>query len=866
MNGLFKAGLFAAASLSALSASAARAQDAPAQAPSPAPASSQVQDIVVTAQFREQKLIDVPITITALTGKQLTEYGVQDLHDLSLHTPGFYVQNQSVNDPGIVMRGVTTDSTDPTNEPRVSIFQDGVYISQVPAANVALFDIERVEVAKGPQTALYGRAALTGAVNIIDDKANERGFDWSFLAETGNYNEHLLQGMVNVPLASDFAVRVALYDDERDGFIKNDLGGDALNGVSTRAGRVSFNYRPSAQLNDDLIVNFQYDDPSGVDFKNTTFYPSNPTTGQVLGNLSPFSSAALDGSPVLENGAFPNDKREIESVTNILSYRISDSLKLTSTSAFRHYWTTELFDPDGFSFPILTGLSEGRGTEISQDFRLNYDPGGKFSAFAGVNAFGDSEQGAVSLAFDEPVALALVTGALNRTNPNAGPASAYTNTAVEEAELQGTLASVGLSVPSSQLLGLANNLNQNQSHLETSEDASHTEAYDVYLDATYRLTEKFEITGGIRYSDTNKTSKFASSVDSRSILGGLIGVTELAAPAKLNAATTGNCSIPQVVAANQLCQLLAGLATPGATSLAFPAALPLFADQSQPTAGNGEKNGAALSDQGFAGNITARYIFSPTLNAYVTYSRGRRPEVLSALAPSTPFGPARFDTVAAETIDNYEGGVKSRFFGGKLSLEGAIYYDTYNNFQTTILEGSQFVTTDAGDETTYGFEGQASWAITPMADVYATYTFTHARFANGIFDGNQPRLTPDHAVTLGGSYRIPAFGGVFDIRPNYRWQSKVFFNDDDGNPKIQEEEGPLVTPIQFNQYQNPYSLVDLRISYAPVGAHWKVEVFGTNITNTHYLKDSGNTGSDIGLPTDIPGEPAFYGVSFTIRR
>jgi outer membrane receptor protein involved in Fe transport len=60
--------------------------------------------------------------------------------------------------------------------------------------------------------------------------------------------------------------------------------------------------------------------------------------------------------------------------------------------------------------------------------------------------------------------------------------------------------------------------------------------------------------------------------------------------------------------------------------------------------------------------------------------------------------------------------------------------------------------------------------------------------------------------------------------------------------------------------------VDLRISYAPVGAHWKVEVFGTNITNTHYLKDSGNTGSDIGLPTDIPGEPAFYGVSFTIRR
>ncbi len=862
-----KLGMLGAVSAVVMTAAAAHAAEAQTAlgVPSSTP-DTPVQEITVTAQFREQKLVDVPITLTALTGKQLADYGVQDLHDLSLHTPGFYVQNQSVNDPGIVMRGVTDDSTDPTDEPRVSIFQDGVYISQIPAANVALFDIERVEVAKGPQTALYGRAALTGAVNIVDNKATEKGFDWTFTAEAGNFNDHLLSGMVNLPLGDSFAIRIAGYDDERDGYIKNVLGGDALNGVSARAGRIALNYRPNARFSDDLIVNFEDDNPSGTDFKNTTFSPSNPTTGQVLGTLSPFSSAALDGAPGLDKGAQPHVNRTIESVTNILTYRISDALKLTSTSAFRHYYGKELFDPDGFSFPILTGLSSGHGSEISQDFRLNYDPGGKVSGVIGFSAFGDNEQGTTALAFDEPLALALVTGVLNRTNPNAGPVSAYTSAPLEAAEIQGLLKSVGLNVSSAELSGIAANLNANQAHLESATVGSHTEAYDLYADGTYRLTDKIEITGGVRYSYENKTSKYAGSVASRSILGGLIGVTDLAAAAKLNPASTGNCTLPPVLAANQACQILAGLAAPGATSLAFPAALPLFADQAQPTAGNGQKNGAALSDSGFAGNITARYIFSPDLNVYALYSRGRRPEVLAALAPSTPFGAARFKTAPAETIDNVEGGVKARLLGGKLSFDGAVYYDDYQHFQTTILQGSQFVTTDAGDQTAYGFEGQGAWKVTPMTDLFATYTYTHARFTNSIFDGNHPRLTPDHVFTLGGSFRVAALGGVFDLRPNWRWQSKVFFNPDNGNPAIQAEEGPLIAPIQFNQFQKAYSLVDLSLSYAPRGGNWSVKAFATNLTNTRYLKDSGNTGSDIGLPTDIPGEPRLYGLSVTIHR
>ena len=281
MGAVSALGLMSAMPLAAHAQTAAVASDVP-------------PEIVVTAQKREQKLSDVPITITAYTGATLEKQGLQDLHDISVRTPGFYFQNQSVNNPGIVMRGITDDSTDPFDEPRVSIYQDGVSISQIPAAFTQLFDIERVEIAKGPQTTLYGRSALTGAVNIIQNKATEKGFDWMVHGEAGNDNYTFIEGMVNIPLGDAFALRLSGVDKQRDGYIKNLAGGDRLNGVDTAAGRIALNYHPNAAFNDDLLFNYERDRPSGTDFKNKTFNPSNPATGAVLGNTSPFSAAALD--------------------------------------------------------------------------------------------------------------------------------------------------------------------------------------------------------------------------------------------------------------------------------------------------------------------------------------------------------------------------------------------------------------------------------------------------------------------------------------------------------------------------------------------------------------------------------------------
>jgi len=839
MRSAFRVGLCAAASASALGAASAWAAD------EASPAASQVQEIVVTAQKREQKEIDVPITLTAYSGAYLAKIGVQDLHDLSLRTPGFFLQNQSVNDPGLVMRGITTDSTDPTNEPRVSIYQDGVSISQIPAAAVELFDNQRVEVAKGPQTTLFGRSALTGAVNIIQNKASEDGFDWSVHAEGGNYDYGYIGGMVNIPVGDSFAVRFAGVDKTRDGYIKNDLGG-GLNGEGTLALRLALNYHPNSNFNDDLLLNYERDDPGPTEFKSVTFAPSNPTTGQVLGDIAPNSSAALSSTPALDNGQPLGVHREIQGVTNILTYKFNRAFTLTSTTAWRRYTSLEIYDPDGFSFPLLTGSDQGAGNEYSQDFRVNFNPGGRFSAFGGASVFDDRGRENTGFILNEPLLLGLVTGVLNRANPSAGPVSAYTSPQLLAGELQGLAGAYGVGLPGAQALAIAKNLNQN--NFEYDSITSQTLSYDLYFDGTYKVTDKFEVSAGVRYTADQKKTYNAETVGSRSVLGGVLGA--LAQPAAVRNA------------------ILGGLAVPGAANIppsaAFP--IPLFGLIYQPTEGNGGVDQASLNDGGLSWRATGRYAFTPDLDVYATYARGRRPEVLASDGASTPFGPTVFSREPSETLDDYEGGVKARLFDRRLSLDGAIYYNQYHHFSTTLFENNQFVTVDAGNATTYGFEGQGTWAVTPMADIFATYTYTHGRYDNGILQGNQFRLTPEHVVTLAASLRYHALAGVFDLIPNFRYSSKQFFNADNGNPAIFKEEGLLVQPIQYNQYQNGYGVFDLRLSYTPDQGHWKVEAFATNLTNTKFLKDDGNTGLDLGLPTVIAGEPRFYGVSFTIRR
>lgn len=757
-----------------------------------APVSAQVLDpggvanlgeIIVTAQKREQSSTDVPIALTAYSGEFLKAIGVQEFEELSLFVPGFEVQNQSPNNPGFVIRGITSDSGEATTEPRVSVFQDGVSISRSRGSYIELFDNERIEIAKGPQSTLYGRGALIGAVNVVQNKARLGSFGGEAEVEVGNYGYYLVGGALNVPLAEGLALRVSGRIKQRDGFVEDLLNGDDFNSTDTTAFRVALRGELGPRLMADVIVNVQFDDPSGTSFKSLTFLPTDPVTGAVIGDLGRNSGAALTSAPGFEKDQPLGLDREVYGVTGLLEYELNDAFSLSSITAFRQFQGIEVFDPDGFALDIFVFAEDAEAKMASQELRLNYDAGGSVTAFAGVSYYWEKGSQRVPLRTNERAfALLNTPGGLPRPNG-----------------LSQTLIN---SIPG--LRPLKTN------HLETFTNFGETRAVDVFADATWAVSDRLELTAGVRFTSEDKESGYGSQLNNGgSVLGG---------------------STPTI-----------------ARGLII-----------QPTA-MGRPQFQSIKDDGFTYRLVGRYELADNLNVYASYATGRRPVVLSVSGPTTPGGNVRFSELPSEDVQSFEIGAKGEFFDRTLTLESSIYDYGYENFQTTIRnDAGQFVSINAGEASSYGYEGQGSWRPVDSFTAFVTYAYNHSRFDIGAFKGNSFRLAPDHTLSVGARVSANVLGGQVAAVPTYTWQSKVFFDNNNDRPDLQAVDRIV------DEFQDSYGLLNLRLSYTPDNANWKVTAFGTNLLDEAYIKDAGNTGDAFGIATFIGGEVRYFGLGFSV--
>lgn len=811
-----------------------------------------VGEIIVTAQFREQSLVDVPIALTAIDGETLDRIGVEDFEELSRYVPGFQVQNQSPNNPGFVMRGITSDAGTAFNEPRVSVFQDGVSISKSRGAFVELFDLERVEIAKGPQSTLYGRSALIGAVNLIQNKADPSGFAASARGEYGNFGYILGEAMINVPLGDTTALRISGRHRSRDGTVENLLGGKDFGSLDSTAVRAALRLEPGGRFTLDVIGNYQKDTPTGTAFIALTQSQTDPATGEVLDELSPFSGAALSSDPGVENERPLGFDREVYGVTGLARYELSDSLDLSSVTAWRRFNALEVLDADGTSLPILAAAEDARGKQVSQDLRLRWDNGGPLSAFAGGSYFRESGSQRTPTSFDERVLLAQITGFLNggipgRPADEPAPISVLTTQALDAQLLRGLAGASGVSVSNTLANAIAANLKP--AHRETATNFGRTEAWDAFADVTWQPVERLELNAGLRYSHDSKRSAISSAVlNGRSILGGFIGA--LSQPSAVRTA------------------LLNALAVPGAATIPESASypVPLFGLAGQPTANNGDVIASMLSDDGWSYRATARFEPGDNSSVYLGYGRGRRPQELSVRTPSTPGGAARFETLLAETVDSFEIGAKTTAMGRRLHLDGAVFHYRYRNFQTTEQVGVLFVTTNAGKARSTGFEGQVRYEASDNLQFFANYAYNHSRFRSGARRGNQFRLSPDHSFAVGllGEVPLGEHSGSISFAPTLTYQSKTFFDSDNDRPELQQQPNALVADNVQDEFQNGFALVNARLGYVAPSGKWKIEGFVENLFDKRYLKDAGNTGDAIGLATGVPGTPRTYGVALSV--
>jgi len=260
--------LLAASAIALIAATPAMAQDKPTTPPAPPPAAapqatddSQIGDIVITAQRQSESLQSVPIAVSAFDSTALKSQQINTTSDLQLTLPNItftksnFTSSSSFNIRGIgdLCVGVTCDAA------------TGIHVNDVPVLGSPIFqneyfDVERIEVLRGPQGTLFGRNATGGVINFISAKADLSGIHASGDIEYGNYNSIRVKGMLNIPLGNIFGIRVAGYYLNRDGYTKNISTNSQIDGRNQYDIRVSLRFQPTPNTTLDIVGHYFKED------------------------------------------------------------------------------------------------------------------------------------------------------------------------------------------------------------------------------------------------------------------------------------------------------------------------------------------------------------------------------------------------------------------------------------------------------------------------------------------------------------------------------------------------------------------------------------------------------------------------------
>lgn len=359
-----------------------------------AAASEGVGEIIVTAQRREQSLRRVPISAVVTSGEVLTKLNLMSLDSVAVRSPAVRLAQSPAAD-FISIRGVGS-SNNQGFEQSVATFVDGIYRGRSRAARSALFDAERVEILRGPQTTFFGNNAIAGAFNITSRKPGDDLAANALASYVPATDEVNLEAGVSVPLSDTLAVRVAGRLTRGGGYIKNDTLGTVGPDLNQRLGHVAIRWRPSdrVETNINFIVNRQRD--KDVFSSQLLDCPADPIFGAPRGLCARFLAASggtvedkLDFHAGSGASAFDMDLYQLSQNTSI---DIGGADIVLTTGYFHHNYKN-LNDPlpfpadKGGSLTTSKRVSASqlfeRFSQFSQEIRLQSDQGGAFEYMVG---------------------------------------------------------------------------------------------------------------------------------------------------------------------------------------------------------------------------------------------------------------------------------------------------------------------------------------------------------------------------------------------------------------------------------------------------------------------------------------------------
>src|SRR5688572_4126270 len=833
-------------SLALMSSAAALAQ---AQQAEQADDSSQLEEVIVTAQFRTQNLQETPLAITAVSGDMLVRRSQTDIAEVARQAPNVTLaaQNQEYSSGLIAyIRGIGQNDPNFAVEPGVGIYIDDVYLPTLTGSLLDLMDVERVEILRGPQGTLAGRNSIGGAIKMysVRPQGDNSG---SFQATYGSYDRVDLRGIYDVAISDTVSMRVSGVSKNETGYIKRldyalthpgsnvptqahglspVLGHDG--GVAITAGKMAFRWRPNDSLdinfaadytrerNDAGVATLLYANAAGL-INNT---PSRPwlegTNGQPVPYNCQFVPYGVNSCDTLTGydrryisysnfqdmyagdtqmpykplALDPHRDMDNWGLSLTVEWDINDNFSLTSITSTREYDTDWSYDVDGSPLaPNLLNQTQSN-EQISQELRLNGSAG--IVDFT-VGAFYFDTDGFYTGRIDIPY------GGLDFIH---GP------------------------------------------------DPTPSTNQALFANATFNLTDAFHLTTGVRYSEDDKDYEYYRHNPD---------YTDIQGP----------------------CNFFLGAPTAGPTGVGNQPNCLLFGI-------NGTT--ATFQNDQTDWRVALDYQFTDDFMLYGQAATGYRAGGFNA----RPYFPSQATPHVPETILSYEVGIKTDLFNDKLRLNFAGFFFDYEDIvllstfcddlpvgqQTPCLRPSNVGSAEVqGLELEAYFYPTENFSIDFSASILDfEYTEINANAGTGVSINDITPYTPEEKASIGLQYDFPdVAGGKLSFRVDASYQSEIF--TEAGNvrellvsstnaraaPFSQAGGGGPIGTLVVDNLIDSYSLANARVWWTSGDEDaWTFAFEVQNLADKYYLQTKVNDAYAVGTVYGSPGKPRTW--AFTLKK
>lgn len=429
-----------------------------------------IEEIVVTAQKRTERLIDVPVSISVFNDDAIEQTGVRELKDIADYIPNLEISESNDFRSTVTIRGVGAQSRNIGFDSRVGVYVDGVYVGQSPAINQELLNLERVEVLRGPQGTLFGKNTVAGAINLVTKKPGD-ALSARVGADLGNLDYRELKALVNVPFSDTVGAAFSVAKTDRDGYVPNLITGNDLNERDVLAYRAQLRIEASEKLE----INASFD---GLNSESLILI-GDPITDMLA--LQPEQFAPELG--VVAFSFDPFDKRDIYGGHLDFTYDLDSGHALKSITGYR---TTDAVYSNATDYSPVDIVSIEYSDDydvLSQEFQLISPGEGAFTYVAGLYYYRQDAKTNRDVVLGQDFVDAFVgplyaSGALTPPLP---PPPALPNDVVSQL--------IGFGPPGSKVF--------NRGEVNT-------RSYAAYFNGTYELTERLKLGFGARYSTEDK--------------------------------------------------------------------------------------------------------------------------------------------------------------------------------------------------------------------------------------------------------------------------------------------------------------------------------------------------------------------------